>query len=39
MLTCGASCPDAIIEGVLMRILSFFPDAKPIEEIMEAFAI
>jgi 4-hydroxy-3-methylbut-2-enyl diphosphate reductase len=38
MLTCGASCPDAIIEGVLMRILSFFPDAKPIEEVMEAFA-
>jgi 4-hydroxy-3-methylbut-2-en-1-yl diphosphate reductase len=37
MLTCGASCPDAIIEGVLMRILSFFPDAKPIEEVMEAF--
>lgn len=39
MLTCGASCPDAIIEGVLMRILSFFPDAKPIEEVMEAFVI
>lgn len=37
MLTCGASCPDAIIEGVLMRILSFFPDAKPIEEVMEEF--
>ncbi len=35
MLTCGASCPDAIIEGVLMRMLSFFPDAKPIEEVME----
>ena len=39
MLTCGASCPDAIIEGVLMRILSFFPDAKPIEEVMEEFVI
>jgi 4-hydroxy-3-methylbut-2-enyl diphosphate reductase len=38
MLTCGASCPDAIIEGVLMRILSFFPDAKPIEEVMQEFA-
>ncbi len=34
MLTCGASCPDAIIEGVLTRLLSFFPDAKPIEEVM-----
>lgn len=37
MLTCGASCPDAIIEGVLIRLLSFFPDAKPIEEVMRAF--
>lgn len=37
MLTCGASCPDAIIEGVLMRILTFFPDAKPIEEVMQEF--
>ncbi len=36
MLTCGASCPDAIIEGVLTRMLSFFPEAKPIEEVMEA---
>ncbi|MCP1383356.1 4-hydroxy-3-methylbut-2-enyl diphosphate reductase [Runella salmonicolor] len=34
MLTCGASCPDAIIEGVLTRILSFFPEAKPIEEVV-----
>jgi 4-hydroxy-3-methylbut-2-en-1-yl diphosphate reductase len=34
MLTCGASCPDAIIEGVLIRLLSFFPDAKSIEEVM-----
>lgn len=37
MLTCGASCPDAIIEGVLIRLLSFFPDAKPIEEVMRVF--
>lgn len=37
MLTCGASCPDAIIEGVLIRLLSFFPDAKPIEEVMQVF--
>jgi 4-hydroxy-3-methylbut-2-en-1-yl diphosphate reductase len=36
MLTCGASCPDAIIEGVLTRILSFFPEAEPIEEVMGA---
>jgi 4-hydroxy-3-methylbut-2-enyl diphosphate reductase len=37
MLTCGASCPDAIIEGVLMRLLSFFPNVKSIEEVMREF--
>ena len=37
MLTCGASCPDAIIEEVMTQILSFFPDTKSIEEVMEAF--
>jgi 4-hydroxy-3-methylbut-2-enyl diphosphate reductase len=35
MLTCGASCPDAIIEGVLTRILSFFPDARSVDEVLE----
>ncbi|AXE19899.1 4-hydroxy-3-methylbut-2-enyl diphosphate reductase [Runella rosea] len=34
MLTCGASCPDAIIEGVLTRVVSFFPEAKPIDEVV-----
>lgn len=34
MLTCGASCPDAIIEGVLTRMHSFFPEARPIEDVM-----
>lgn len=38
MLTCGASCPDAIIEGVLTRMLSFFPDAKPIDEVVNALS-
>ncbi|MEO6281857.1 MAG: 4-hydroxy-3-methylbut-2-enyl diphosphate reductase [Dyadobacter sp.] len=37
MLTCGASCPDAVVEGILLRLLSFFDEAKPIEEIMLAF--
>ncbi|KQS25384.1 4-hydroxy-3-methylbut-2-enyl diphosphate reductase [Dyadobacter sp. Leaf189] len=37
MLTCGASCPDAVVEAILLRLLSFFEGAKPIEEVMEAF--
>ncbi|OIN58933.1 4-hydroxy-3-methylbut-2-enyl diphosphate reductase [Arsenicibacter rosenii] len=35
LLTCGASCPDAVVEGILMRLVSFFPAARPIEEVME----
>ena len=31
MLTCGASCPDAVVESILLRLHSFFPDAVPIE--------
>ena len=37
MLTCGASCPDAVVEAILMRLLSFFEGAKPIEEVMKEF--
>ena len=37
MLTCGASCPDAVVEAILMRLLSFFEGAKPIDEVMQAF--
>lgn len=37
LLTCGASCPDAVVEGILNRIVSFFPDAKPVEEVMAVF--
>lgn len=38
-LTCGASCPDAVVEGVLLRVLSFFPDARPIEEAVDPFPL
>jgi 4-hydroxy-3-methylbut-2-en-1-yl diphosphate reductase len=27
MLTCGASCPDAVVESILLRLHSFFSDA------------
>ena len=37
MLTCGASCPDAVVEGILLRLLSFFDGAKAVEEVMEKF--
>jgi 4-hydroxy-3-methylbut-2-enyl diphosphate reductase len=30
MLTCGASCPDAVVESILLRLHSLFPTAAPI---------
>ena len=36
-LTCGASCPDVIVEGVLMRILSFFPGARTVDSVLEPY--
>lgn len=35
LLTCGASCPDAVVEGILLRLVSFFPNAQPIEDVMQ----
>ncbi|QJW91876.1 4-hydroxy-3-methylbut-2-enyl diphosphate reductase [Spirosoma taeanense] len=34
LLTCGASCPDAVVEGILLRLVSFFPDARSLEDVM-----
>lgn len=37
LLTSGASCPDALVEGVIMRIVDFFAGAKSREEILKDF--
>jgi 4-hydroxy-3-methylbut-2-enyl diphosphate reductase len=31
-VTSGASCPDSTVEGVMRRLLQFFPNARPLEE-------
>ena len=36
MLTCGASCPDAVMESVMLKILSFFNIKKEISEVIGA---
>ena len=35
----GASCPDAIVEAVLQKIVSFFESSKSINEVMESLKI
>ena len=37
VLTCGASCPDAILDAVLCRLLTFFPGSRPLDQVLEAF--
>ena len=36
-LTCGASCPDAVVDRVLLRTLSFFERTYPIEDVLGPF--
>ncbi len=38
-LTCGASCPDAIVDGVFLRILSFFEHTRPLEIVLQPYPL
>ncbi len=38
-LTCGASCPDAIVDGVLFRVLSFFENTRPLEGVLQPYPL
>lgn len=37
LLTSGASCPDAIVERVLLCLLNFFESTKPLQEVLANF--
>lgn len=35
MLTCGASCPDAIVEGILTKLVHYFDSSKNIQDVLK----
>ncbi len=37
VITSGASCPDALVDKVLVTLLGFFPDAAGMEEVVTGF--
>lgn len=37
ILTSGASCPDTLVDRVMLRLLSFFEKAKTIEQVIEQY--
>ncbi len=34
VLTSGASCPDTVVDSVMMKLVEYFPGAKPLEAVM-----
>ncbi len=39
MLTCGASCPDSVINEVIQKILNFYPEINSEHEALESLTI
>ena len=39
LLTAGASCPDALLDEVIRLILGWFPDARPVGEVLAPFEV
>ena len=37
VLTSGASCPDTLVDRVMLRLLDFFPGARSVKELLTVF--
>ena len=38
VLTSGASCPDALLDEIVRKLVAWFPDARPVDEALQPFA-
>lgn len=38
VLTSGASCPDTLVDRVMLRLLEFFPDARSVESVLGEYS-
>lgn len=38
ILTSGASCPDTLVDNVILKILEFFPGSMPVEQVLQAYS-
>ena len=36
-ITSGASCPDVLVDEVLLKILSFYPETREVDEVIKPF--
>lgn len=36
LMSSGASCPDALVEGVITKLISFFPDRRSMNDIIKS---
>jgi 4-hydroxy-3-methylbut-2-enyl diphosphate reductase len=39
VLTSGASCPDTLVDRVMVRLLGFFENTKPVEQVLEEYQL
>ncbi|MFL5808348.1 MAG: 4-hydroxy-3-methylbut-2-enyl diphosphate reductase [Flavisolibacter sp.] len=39
LITSGASCPDALVEGVIKKIAGFYEGSKTVDELMKQFEV
>jgi 4-hydroxy-3-methylbut-2-enyl diphosphate reductase len=38
VVTSGASCPDTLVDQVILKLLSYFDQVEPLETVLAAFS-